>query len=47
MLAIGMVLRISALLPFASGSPATNGDSHAVLVCTGTMMVTPSTVTAL
>lgn len=47
MLAIGMAPRDSRLTPAASGSAATNGDSHAVLVCTGTMMVTPSTVTAL
>ncbi|MNS91251.1 hypothetical protein D3C72_1253320 [compost metagenome] len=47
MLAIGMVPRISALRPVPSGACATNGECHAVLVCTGTMMVTPSMVTAL
>jgi hypothetical protein len=39
--------RISALLPSTSGCDATNGEFQAVLVCTGTMIVTPSTVTAL
>ena len=47
MLAIGIVPRIKALAPPASGVAATKGECHAVFVCTGTMMVTPSTVTAL
>src|SRR5437879_5005620 len=47
MFAIGMAPRISALVPLPSGDDATYGECHAVLVCTGTMMVTPSTVTAL
>jgi hypothetical protein len=47
MLAIGIDPRSNALLPRSSGADATNGECHAVFVCTGTMMVTPSMVTAL
>ena len=45
--AIGIDPRSNALLPRASGADAMNGECHAVFVCTGTMMVTPSMVTAL
>jgi len=47
MRAIGMAPRFSALLPLASGASATKGDAHALEVCTGTMIVWPSMVTAL
>src|SRR4051795_4413893 len=47
MLAIGMLPRVRALRPWASGACATNGEFHALDVCTGTMIVWPSTVTAL
>ncbi len=47
MLATGIVPRSSVLVPEASGALATNGECQALLVCTGTMTVTPSTVTAL
>src|SRR5437899_2167641 len=47
MLAIGMLPRVTTLRPCASGACAVNGEFQAVEVCTGTMMVWPSTVTAL
>ncbi|MNN20244.1 hypothetical protein D3C81_1335160 [compost metagenome] len=47
MLAMGIVPRDSLTVPCASGADAANGECHAVLVCTGTMIVTPSMVTAL
>src|SRR4249920_3793960 len=47
MFAIGMLPRITRLTPSAFGASAVNGERHAVEVCTGTMIVRPSTVTAL
>src|SRR3954466_14437017 len=47
MLAMGMLPRITRLMPCASGASAVKGECQAVEVCTGTMMVWPSTVTAL
>src|SRR3954466_4265890 len=47
MLAMGMLPRITRLMPCASGASAVKGECQAVEVCTGTMIVWPSTVTAL
>src|SRR3954452_19760110 len=47
MLAIGIVPRVMTLSPAASGACAVKGEFQAVEVCTGTMIVWPSTVTAL
>src|ERR1700712_4732313 len=47
MLAMAIVPRVMVLMPCASGACAVKGEFHAVEVWTGTMMVWPSTVTAL
>jgi hypothetical protein len=47
MLAIGMLPRVRVLRPCASGACAVNGEFQALELWTGTMIVWPSTVTAL
>src|ERR1700712_2931678 len=47
MLAMAIVPRVMVLMPCASGACAVKGEFHAVEVWTGTMIVWPSTVTAL